>query len=95
MRSQSDRKNDEGRDPDGEVGNERPLPDEDEAKNDERDIDEGVAKEENVQDAARIIAEGAQEIAERGILRLEALDLVALEREEGGLEAGKKSRAEN
>ena len=59
-----ERKNREGRDPRGQVGDKRTLPNKDQAKNDQRHIDERVAEQEDVEDAARIIAEGPQEISQ-------------------------------
>ena len=59
-----DRKNRERRDPRGQLGDERTLPNKDQTKDDERHIDERVAEQEDVEDAARILAECAQEISE-------------------------------
>ena len=71
----------------------RTFPNEDEAENDQRHVDERVAEEENVEDAPRVVAEEPEEIGERGMLFVQALDLVAFQREERRLQPGKKRRA--
>ena len=52
-------------------------------------------KQEDVEHAARILAEGPQEISERRMLLLQALDLVTFQREKRRLQARKKRRAGN
>ena len=61
----------------------------------ERHIDERVTEQEDVEDAARILAEDAQEISQRRVLRLQALNLVPFQGEQRRLQAGEKRRAGN
>jgi len=77
------------------MGDERSFPDEHQAEDDQRHIDQRVAQQQNIEDAPRIIAKSAQEIAERSVLFFEPLDLMALEREQRRLQTRKKRRAEN
>ncbi len=49
-----------------------------------------VAQQEDVEDAARVVAEGLDEMLERWMMILEAAELVRLEREERRLQSGEK-----
>ena len=75
------------------MGDEWTFPNEDQAKNDQRHVDHRVAEQEDVEHAARVVAEGPEEICEGGMLLLQTLNLMAFQREERRLQAGKKRRA--
>jgi hypothetical protein len=72
------------------VSGERALPDEEKTKDDERNIDERIPEQENVEDASRILAKDLDELLERRVLFLEPPELMRLERKKCGLQSGKK-----
>jgi hypothetical protein len=71
----------------------RTFPDEKKAKHHEWHIDHRVAEEENVQNPSGIIAKGMEEGDQGGMLSLQPLDLVTLERKKRRLQPGEKCRA--
>ena len=73
----------------------RTFPEQKQAQDDQRHVHDGVAQEQDVEDAPRIIAEGLNEILQRGMLILEPTKLVRLEREERRLQPGEKRGEKN
>ena len=88
-----ERKNGQRRDPGWQMGDERAFPNENKAEYDQWHVDHRVAEQEDVEHAARVVAEGPQEICEGGVLLLQTLNLVAFQRKERRLQTGKKRRA--
>ena len=71
---------------------ERAFPEHDEAEDDERDIDDRVAEQEHVEDAARVIAKRLDEVLQRRMSVLEPSKLVRLERKQRRLQAREQRR---
>ena len=87
-----DREDDRGDDPLRDARSQRAFPDEEETEDDERNVHERVGEQENVEHAARIVAENLDELLERRMLFLEPPELMGLEGKERGLESGEKRR---
>src|SRR2546430_5761883 len=87
-----DREDNRGRDQGRHARGQRCFPDQEETEDVDRDVRENVAEQENVENPARARAKDADEFFERWMLLLEAAELMGLEREERGLEPGKKRR---
>ena len=62
---------------------------------DAAEVNEHVAEEQDIEDAARMIAEGLDEVLQRRMLVLETAELVRFEREQRGLQAGEESGSED
>src|SRR4029077_723128 len=88
-----ERENGQRRDPSWQMGDERTFPNENKTKYDQWHVDHRVAEQEDVEHAARVVAKGSEEICEGRVLLLQALNLVAFQREERRLQTGKKGRA--
>ena len=58
---------------------ERSFPEKKQTQHNERDVDEGIAEQEHVQDTAGIFAEKIDERAESGMMFLQAANLVRFE----------------
>src|SRR5947207_9669339 len=91
----NDRENYRGGEPLGNLCRKRPFPDEKEAENNQRNVYHHIRKQENVENAARIVAESLDEMFQGWMRFLELAQLMGLEGKERGFEPGKKRRPEN
>src|SRR5205807_8788862 len=90
-----DRENDGRRDPGGNARGQRPLPDKEEAEDNDGNARENVAEKEDVEHAARVLPKHADEFLQRWVFFLEPAELMRLECKKRGLESGQKRRPKN
>ncbi len=90
-----DRKDDGGGEPLGNARGERSFPDQEKTEHDQGNVDERIREQENVEDTPRVVAEDPDELLQGRMLFLEPAQLMGLEGEERGFEAGEKSGPED
>ena len=71
-------------------GGERITPEHEQAQDHERDFDQTVPQQEDIENATRIIAERLNEFGQARMITLQAAQLMRLQGKKGGLQAGKE-----
>ena len=73
----------------------RAFPEKEQTEHHQRNVDENVGQQQDVQNAARILAKHLDELLEGRMLFLEPAELMRLEGKERGLKSGKKRGTKN